>query len=401
MTGCDVPARIDKGLADTDPLAKLEGPAMGRRVCARALHAGSVTAAVAVLVLGALLFPTQGRADYLELRKPAAVYARPDRHSTEVGRLQPASPPIELGITGQIRDGYYPVKSRDGVEGWVHKSRGRHRAGEAPQMSRVARSFYYGGMPNDANTGERITHVENTAYAVGYSEDRWDPLWVAYYVPAERQFSCERRERFLFDQRVESGVTHNDYNNAGYDRGHMAPSSVIGSRFGCEAQDETYFMSNIVPQLPSLNQKPWGAFENMISDTYAPEFGGVWVITGAIFDSDDPEEICSGVEIPGSFFQIVVREVSGRPDALAIRMTQDEAAGVTVQAVRTTIDEIERLTHIDFFAELPDAVENALESSAASAAAWKLSDKLDTNFSGEDRPLCVQPRAHAPSPVDS
>ncbi len=48
-------------------------------------------------------------------------------------------------------------------------------------------------------------------------------------------------------------VTHNDYTHSGYDRGHMAPNYAIATRYGQEAQKETFLMSNIVPQLGNLN----------------------------------------------------------------------------------------------------------------------------------------------------
>jgi hypothetical protein len=58
----------------------------------------------------------------------------------------------------------------------------------------------------------------------------------------------------------------------------------------------------------------------------------------------------------------------------------------------TTVDEIERRTGINFLAELPDALENAIESTRATHAAWRLATALDTNFRPQTREHCTMPQ---------
>ncbi len=64
---------------------------------------------------------------------------------------------------------------------------------------------------------------------------------------------------------------------------------------------------------------------------------------------------------------IVVDESEGRVRAEAFVMPQD-AAGATLDAYLTSIDEIERRTGLDFLSALPDMAEAALESRRATRA---------------------------------
>jgi endonuclease G len=195
-------------------------------------------------------------------------------------------------------------------------------------------------------------------------------------------------------------VTHDAYTNVGYDRGHMAPSHNIGSRYGCPAQNETYRMSNIAPQLAVLNQRPWGGLERLEED-YATSFTQVWVITGPIFDPDWLNRLCSGIEIPIAFYKIIIRETNGTPDVLAVIFDQDTPAGARLSTLIRTVREIEQRTGINFLAELPDILENAIESARATDTAWRLDSTLDTNFRPEARKLCTMPRVRRDQAPDA
>jgi endonuclease G len=168
----------------------------------------------------------------------------------------------------------------------------------------------------------------------------------------------------------------------------MAPSDNIGSRHGCDSQNETYFMSNITPQLPSLNQKSWLGLE-MLEASYAEQVGNIWVTAGPIFDPVWLNRLCSGVELPVAFYKIIVKETDGKPNVLAVIFTQQTKPGTELSKLVTTVDEIERRTEIDFLSELPDDIENQVESSRTSDDSWELSTKLNSNFAGAPRPTCV------------
>ncbi len=184
---------------------------------------------------------------------------------------------------------------------------------EEPQ----APSKVYGGNPGVG----RI--LESEGFCLSYSETRKNPLWVHYRLFAvENPESGKRPGRFKVDTRSPSAVSHDDYTNSGYDRGHMAPNYAISTRYGPSAQTETFIMTNIVPQTPKLNRQIWKILEQKVAKEYANDFEEVWVITGPIFD-ESVEKLESGVEIPDAFYKIILDKLDGKHRAIAFIMGQD------------------------------------------------------------------------------
>lgn len=228
---------------------------------------------------------------------------------------------------------------------------------EATQKSR---NIVFGGPPIIASN-TRLTILQNIAYHTGYNEERRSPAWVAYRLDAgENSDKLKRPKGFKSDLRTMARISPNDYSKSGYDRGHLAPNSAIATRFGRDAQIETFLMSNIVPQTPDLNRKVWQRLEKL-EDEYANRLENIWVITGPIFD-DHIQSITNQIEIPDAFFKIIFDEEKGNLRTIAFLMQQNVTGKEPLDHFLTSIDEIEKLTGMDFIAPLADEVENRLET---------------------------------------
>ena len=328
-------------------------------------------------------------ADFVTVsRDTANVRAEPNRDSESILNSV-RDDQFSLLDNGQQQNGYYHIDLPDiGADGFVYRNRVRRSAGPLTGDGIVDVSRHvFGGLPDVSSLNEEISVLGNIGYAVAYSEYRFNPTWSAYRLEGASSGSCERRRTFLQDRRTDARVVHDDYTNTGYDRGHMAPNSGIGGRFGCTAQNQTFRLSNIVPQLPTLNQETWEAFERRVSNL-AGQFGAVSVITGPIYAENDPQFLCDvGIEVPVSFYKIVIRETQP-PQALAIVMGQNVQNDHPVSDFVTTVDNVETLTGIDFFPELPNQIENTMESSQPSTD-WGLDHVLDPSFTGAPRTLCT------------
>ncbi len=235
--------------------------------------------------------------------------------------------------------------------------------------STVSRSFAgpltFAGEPKVANYPNRLTLLRNTAFLVAYDETRRNPAWVAYRIPAQRlteKFS--RPSRFTIDPRPSVHVTHDDYTRSGFDRGHMAPNYAIASRFGKTAQDETFLMTNVVPQKPALNQGPWRLLEETLAEHAAVNFGEVWVVVGPIYDAK-VEKLTSGPEIPDAFFCVVADETPAGPRLQAFILPQDTPRTANFRDYVKTVDAAELEAGLDFFSDLPDPQEAQLEDTGA------------------------------------
>ncbi len=236
---------------------------------------------------------------------------------------------------------------------------------------------FYAGIPRSLDLDQEITVLLNRGFVVGYSDERKDPLWVCYRLFRADDVPSPRPD-FDTDERTKAKVSENAYTNSGYDRGHMAPNDAIHNCFGEGAQEATFLMSNICPQLPTLHRsgEPWAVLERTVAG-YADPYEEVWVICGPVFDHE-VQALSSGVEIPDAFYMIVVDEDGGVPRMLGFVMPQT-ASETVLERYQETVESIQKRTGFDFFWELGDAVETQLE--ATSAALWSSSSALSASSS--------------------
>jgi endonuclease G len=207
----------------------------------------------------------------------------------------------------------------------------------------------------------------NHGFMVGYSELRGNPLWVIYTLSKESENAphLARPQRFSLDWRSLTRIGHEDYNNSGYDRGHMAPNHAISVLYGRSGQLDSFLMTNVTPQKPNLNQKLWQRLEEIELDRFAQRFGKVWVVTGPLFDQG-VERLPSSfrVEIPDAFYKIyAVPQPSGLPKTLAFIIPQQVKGNEPLSRFVSTVDEVEKRSGFDFFWSLNDALERKVESS--------------------------------------
>jgi len=71
-----------------------------------------------------------------------------------------------------------------------------------------------------------------------------------------------------------------DYKGSGFDRGHLAPAG--NQTEDKQLRDETFFLSNIVPQDPNLNRGVWRVVEQKVRG-WTKARGETWIMTGPMF----------------------------------------------------------------------------------------------------------------------
>lgn len=228
------------------------------------------------------------------------------------------------------------------------------------------KTHVYGGTPSTGPQAVRV--LVNEGYVVGYSDALGNPLWAAYRIAdGDLKESPPRPDDFRVDPRTAARIESSVYNRSGYDRGHLAPNYAIATRYGARAQEETFLLSNITPQKHGLNAGLWKSLEQKIATSYPARFGEVWVIAGPVFGAR-PARLQQRVAVPESFYMIIVDESDGRIRTQAFLFPQEPGEG-GLDRYLVTIDEVERLTGLDFLAALPDDAESAIESKKA-ARVW-------------------------------
>ncbi len=221
-------------------------------------------------------------------------------------------------------------------------------------------------MPKAGASSTSVIHVlTNEGYVVGYCEARKDPVWVCYRLSEVASFKAPPRpKQFVVDARTRAKVASTNYTNSGYDRGHMAPNYGVALCYGAHAQQETFLMSNIIPQSPNLNRRVWEQLEQAEIKTYAQRFKQLWAVDGPIFRGS-PKKLGGGVSVPDACFKILAVEENKQPRILAFIMPQTVNGDEVPQQFLTSVAEIEKETGLNFFSELPKDVEQRVEAQTA------------------------------------
>lgn len=224
----------------------------------------------------------------------------------------------------------------------------------------------FAGGAKPATFAQPIRVLRNSGYVVGYCDGWRTPVWAAYRMwdlPSIPE-PPRRPEKFSEDLRTVARVRSEDFSGSGYDRGHLAPNYAIATRFGPGGQEETFLMSNVIPQKHTLNAGLWKELEMRAATSYPARFGEVWVMAGPVFGAH-PERLRGGEPVPESCWMVLLDEHEGGVRAIAFLFPQDAPADAPLAHYLTSVDRIESLTGLDLFPELPDSAQAVLEAKTA------------------------------------
>ena len=214
--------------------------------------------------------------------------------------------------------------------------------------------------------------VQHTGYTLCYSEEHEQPYWVAYLLTADEVFSGaeDRNDNFREDPSIPTGsATLADYKGSGYDRGHLCPAA--DQSWSAQAMDDSFYLSNMSPQTHAFNAGIWLNLESAVR-TFAAQNQEVCVVTGPVL-TDGPYDTIGAnrVSVPKRFYKVILDCYGSEKKAIGFVLYQDSKGSLKNYAV--SVDDVEKLTGIDFFPALPDDEEAALEASF-DVSLWDISD---------------------------
>lgn len=201
-------------------------------------------------------------------------------------------------------------------------------------------------------------------YTVSFNKETNLPNWVAWKLDKVKLREKVSRKGYRFnpdpDLNARVAVVTQDYSNSGYDRGHMCPAA--DSRWSGTAMKESFYMTNICPQHPNLNGGDWHELEEACRRWAAQ--GPIYIVSGPILYQKGPHKYIGKqhkVRVPEAFFKVILAGVEkGKPRAIGF-IYKNAAGDRKLDAYVNSVDQVERITGIDFFPVLPDKVENAVE----------------------------------------
>lgn len=256
-----------------------------------------------------------------------------------------------------------PIADITDALGWT----GHDTVYEYDQEAPAGRVFFAGAPHRTgAPAAEDIRVIDRGEFMIGWSDSLRHPVWCAYHVTQKAVNEAGKRPGFTQDRSVPKAPKPGDYTKSGYDRGHMVPNYAIITRYGEEARRKTFKMSNIAPQTPALNRGVWREVEHRIADLWTARYGEIWVIVGCISDGGGETVSGTDIDVPSAYYQIVIAQEGMNVRALAMLFDRDVAWREWAARNIISIDELEKLTGLDFNPELPAFIQDPLEAETPS-----------------------------------
>ena len=196
--------------------------------------------------------------------------------------------------------------------------------------------------PND-------TVIVHSAISLLYAEKHEQAYWVAYQLLGNDTSSgFSRSDRFLIDKRVSTGsATHQDYLKSGYDRGHLAPAADFS--WSEKAMNESFYYSNMSPQVPSFNRGIWKKLETQVRN-WADIDSCLYIITGPLLHDSLKSIGPNAVSVPEFYFKVVL--AYGEKSKGIAFIIPNEASSANLKEFAITIDSVQKVTGINFFPKL-------------------------------------------------
>jgi endonuclease G len=271
---------------------------------------------------------------------------------------------------------------------------------ELLKLERIQQSLEETGLPA-LQAGDVL--VRHSAYSLAYVEKYEQARWVAHIIlPDVVNGTVTRTNDFRIDEKVKTGSAVEadyflkkmkadsswEYDAFGYDRGHLAPSADF--RWSAVALSESYYYSNMSPQLADFNRGKWGELEDAIRGyLYNNPGTELYVVTGPVLKEGlaKIERGVNKVSIPQQYFKVVAD--FNKKKAIGF-LLPNEAISKSLKMFATDINSIETLTGLNFFNKVPEALQEELEKQS-DPTAWL----PQTNLADADAlPQETLPRNH-------
>ncbi|KAL0979733.1 hypothetical protein UPYG_G00188870 [Umbra pygmaea] len=178
--------------------------------------------------------------------------------------------------------------------------------------SRSSAAMKY-GFPSLANIKSR------ESYVTCYDPRTRTAAWVLEHLspdglagPSDRKFSDFKEDDTIH---MYHRATIADYRGSGFDRGHLA--AAANHKWSQKAMDDTFYLSNVSPQNPNLNQNAWNNLEKYCR-SLSKNYMNVFVCTGPLYlprEENDGKMYVkyqvigrNHVAVPTHFFKVIILE---------------------------------------------------------------------------------------------
>lgn len=202
--------------------------------------------------------------------------------------------------------------------------------------------------------------IKHNYFVVSYSEKHEQPEWVAYKVSSSNyNKQISRTNDYREDPLIKTkSASPKDYRRSGYDMGHLAPAHAMG--YNHTSMSESFYLSNISPQKASFNRGIWRSLEGKVE--YWSSFkDSIYVVSGPILDHPIDQIGDNEIAVPRAFYKTLISFKDDEVKGIAF-VIPNEKAQKTLYSYATSIDDIEKMTGIDFYYELDKVIQDKVEA---------------------------------------
>lgn len=206
-------------------------------------------------------------------------------------------------------------------------------------------SYVPGGVPNisGASTASTTNYLAvKKGYVMSYNGVEGRANWVGWTLQSSDLGSVERSNRFREDSdlpRQFKRVDDDDYRESGYDRGHLCNSEDrTASEF---LNEETFLMSNMIPQTPELNRGPFKFLEAYCRKLVLKKGQKLLIYSGGIGAKG---RLTSGVPIP----QYCWKAIYTPTEEIYVLFPNERTLEKNWNKYRVTKDRLEKMTGFQF-----------------------------------------------------
>lgn len=200
-------------------------------------------------------------------------------------------------------------------------------------------------------------------YTLGWSQDHYVALWVAYPLCSMyTNKTVNRTDAWAYDPVLGKAYSSAPFSGYGgsYARGHQLPSADRLCSYDANAQ--TFYGSNMTPQLNAHNEGIWQELETKVR-TIANKSDTTYVVTGCIVAGSTTTTTDSDgnrMTVPAAYFKALLRYAKastlGQWNAAAFYLEHRSYSESIGKQHSMSIDELEKITGMDFFVNLPAKV---------------------------------------------
>ena len=218
---------------------------------------------------------------------------------------------------------------------------------------------------------EYLLQNSDRPYVTSYNNSQLIPNWSSWQLNKDWLGNTPRRNDFRPDPALPKGwyqVRSGDYNNGGYDRGHLTPAADRDNN--SQNISATFLLTNIVPQAPDNNQGPWAQLENYCRGL-AEQGKELYIVAGGYGNQRSIGKGNVKIVVPDRVWKVIVvmdktglnaSDVTASTRIIAIDMpNQQGIKDMDWRRYRVSVDLLEERTGYNFLTNVPDATQVQIE----------------------------------------